>query len=360
MRGERDDMDRMFEAFDEAPGGDPTVANEGTEPVSDGEVELAVAHVLRRLDRDPAAPVDDHLRGAVTGGPAFSRSRYLWAGLAAGLVLGMALGVSILAWIMQPQAPRPVVEGAQPEVVPTTLVAEPNPPEEAPTPEPAAPPQADPVRPTPPAVAQVEESVAPGAPILEDPMAVVEAPPVEEPAAEPIGAEPIGPGEAAVDVGLWAHGTTEMRVERQAAHLASGMLTFVRNEETRPVVDEVRWERLPLVARPVGTVFVSGACDDLAVVGVRKGRVDLFHRDGTLIDSLFAGDIVMAAPDKASPGGIWTYNGTWIAVEELATVLPESALPSSEALGALLLQIRIALLPKPVLQSLQELENSVP
>lgn len=152
-------------------------------------------------------------------------------------------------------------------------------------------------------------------------------------------------------------GETAVSIEGSAAVLAAGLLSFTRDGWTHPRVEQVRWAHLPLVARPVGTVLFSGATDDLALIGVREGQVKLMHRDGEPLGSLWPGEVGLVAPDETTPSGLGVFHVTDQAIDELGVLVPGRSAASVKALGELLAQVRIALLPEPSLESLLDPGN---
>lgn len=92
--------------------------------------------------------------------------------------------------------------------------------------------------------------------------------------------------------GLFAHGSTELRITEGVAHLDRGVLAYVHDAAHEPSADAVRSTALGVVARPVGTAFVTAADSDVAVFLVTDGRVRLHAEDGTLLSTLERGDEV--------------------------------------------------------------------
>ena len=343
LRHERDDMDRMFEAFRLATDGYAPGGSQAPSPLSDGEVDLAMAHILRRLGRDPDALADAHVPPPTAVNTTVVRSRRWWVGLAAGLVISLISCIWAFWFVMRPVHDQ----GAPPEPRGGFVASDPAHVGKTPTSEDES-------------MSGPDRIVSRQADPTPDDVHPSEGPLHEAITESRVDSGPIPATDGTVNSlgdGLLAHDDTEVQIEGEAALLTAGLLTFVRKDKTRPRVDEVRWHSLPLVARPIGTVFISGAHDDLAVVGVREGQVNLLHRDGTLIDSLMAGEIAIAAPDVDSPGGIRIRSVTSVAIGSIPELLPASSETAVQALGQLVVRVRIAMLPSPVLESLQELDG---
>jgi ferric-dicitrate binding protein FerR (iron transport regulator) len=134
--------------------------------------------------------------------------------------------------------------------------------------------------------------------------------------------------------------------ETNVAVLTEGGLSFERHDGIVPEVEEVRWARLPLVARPVGTMFDARAIGSMAIVHVRDGRVDLRGTDGESVGAVEPGQtfIVRVIGDELDRVDV-TVDAvdTW-SLERVRTLGPEGP-----ALAQAVFELRAQ--AEPVLQS---------
>ncbi|MBX2803572.1 MAG: hypothetical protein KTR31_38190 [Myxococcales bacterium] len=215
---------------------------------------------LDELDDPDLRSIDDavaRLKQQVTPAPPRRSRGWMWLGLAAALAAGALLGVG---WGQQ----RPI------DTAP--VVARPLPAPEATPPTPERKP------PTPDATAAPPE-----------PRVVEQAPREPAPPKEP---------------GLEPHPNATVRLQDDAAVLVTGTLRYVHDATHDPGVTQVRWDRLPLVATPIGTVFTVASEGDLAALTVSVGQIRLTHSDGRVLTTLDAGQEVAVFADPQSPNGL--------------------------------------------------------
>lgn len=365
-RGDRELMDRLLGATAEdlsaaeAPGVAPPVRD----PV---EEELAVARLLGRLDRgaaEPVVPLEPRAPGSSTVPPA-RRSARLWLAVAAALVLGLALGGGLVRLLDLRDAEERTVDGDHRGGESRTADTPP-PPGWAVAP-------ADPHLPAP-VAPHAEEASSTNQPLAEGPGV----PPVERsPApAEMSGEETTStladatlpgavsttPAPGAVGresaqgptlgPGLTAHPGSSAAIVGDEVVLADGLLTFLRDVRTRPPVTRIRFAGLPLITRPLGTEYVAGVVGDVAVVAVVHGRVVLTHESGAEITRLRAGDMVAVASDPDSATDLSAVAIQDLPTELVALSLPDGRTAADGAIAALVADVRVAVLPAPVRDTL--------
>ncbi len=158
------------------------------------------------------------------------------------------------------------------------------------------------------------------------------------------------PGE--LGAGLTATEDTRVSVLADAAVLTRGVLTFVRTDQIRPPVETVTWANLPLVAQPIGTVFISGAAGDVAVVLVQEGRLRLMHTDGGQIGELAAGESAVIVVDEGAAHGLDAIPIGGLGLDEITVRLHQGIDPGTAR--TLVVQTRLSALSPASVKALQD------
>ncbi len=119
-----------------------------------------------------------------------------------------------------------------------------------------------------------------------------------------------GPGVRMSDASATVQGRTLV--------LASGVVSYRRDAEVQPNVNQVRIPSLDLVLVPVGTVFSAGVLDDMAAIHVTEGRVRVLH-EGRPVSEIAAGSWVFA-----------TLNGEGLEVLQVEGSIDPSRVPEED------------------------------
>lgn len=193
------------------------------------------------------------------------------------------------------------------------------------------------------------------APVVEDAPVVVAAPPevVPEPALGPEPETALEPPPTVARVtpramvrvradGLMAYPGAEYAVADGAAVLSKGVLTFARDDDHDPGVDRVRWADVPVVARPVGTVFTAIAMPGVAALDVSEGRVDLELLDGTPLASLRTGLELTVVIDPDSPTGLRVLYSDHMPLDVVRSMVPPACACRPEDVVAAVAGLRFA------------------